>query len=144
MARVLDLTRHSAIYAGRLLAESGHDVIRVEDPAGDSIRRLGPYLGGAPHLEHGAYHLFFNAGKRSLALNPVAAEGRDVLTRLLERADVVIAGAPLPLDEAAIRAINPHLVLTIVEGDERPELCAYARAGLLSITGHPGATPVLM
>ena len=45
MARVLDLTRQAAVYATRLLAEQGHEVIRVEAPAGDAVRRLGPFLG---------------------------------------------------------------------------------------------------
>ncbi len=144
MARVLDLTRQAAVYATRLLAEQGHEVIRVEAPAGDAVRRLGPFLGGVPDLEDGAYHQFFNAGKRSLALDVATVEGREVFARLVPSAEVIVASAPLPLDEAAIRALNPGVVLTVVTGDEQPELCAYARAGLLAITGHPGQAPVLM
>ena len=39
MARILDLTTHAAVYATRLLAEAGHDVVRVEPPEGDALRR---------------------------------------------------------------------------------------------------------
>jgi len=67
MARILDLTTHAAVYATRLLAEAGHDVVRVEPPDGDALRRLEPVLGDPADLERGAYHQFFNAGKRSVA-----------------------------------------------------------------------------
>ena len=63
MSRVIDLAGHSAVYATRLLAESGHDVVRVEPPQGDDLRRLGPLPRNQVDLEHGAYHQFLNAGK---------------------------------------------------------------------------------
>lgn len=143
MARILDLTTHAAVYATRLLAEAGHDVIRIEPPAGDALRRLPPFLGDPPDLERGAYHQFLNAGKRSLALDTSADSGRATLLALGRTADAVVATLPLPVAEAALLEANPRLVLTTVE-DEDPELCAYARSGLLSITGHPGAEPALL
>ncbi len=78
MSRVIDLAGHSAVYATRLLAESGHDVVRVEPPQGDDLRRLGPFLGDQIDLEHGAYHQFLNAGKRSLTLDLKSSSGRQV------------------------------------------------------------------
>src|SRR6266508_1474644 len=137
MARILDLAPHPGIYAGRLLAETGHDVIRVEPPSGDAIRRLGPYLGDDPDLERGAFHQFFNAGKRSLALDLDSPSGIEVLDQLLATADAVIA-SELPRDPAQLREAYPRLVVTVLEGEEEPELCRYARSGLLSLTGHPG------
>jgi crotonobetainyl-CoA:carnitine CoA-transferase CaiB-like acyl-CoA transferase len=144
MARVLDLTRPAAVYATRLLAEAGHEVIRIESPAGDAVRRQGPFLGHMPDVEGGAFHQFFNSGKRSLALDVHTSEGRQAFANLVPTADVIVASDPLPISETEIRKLNPGVVLTIVTGDERPELCAYARAGLLAITGHPGQRPVLM
>jgi crotonobetainyl-CoA:carnitine CoA-transferase CaiB-like acyl-CoA transferase len=144
VGRILDLTRLAGVYATRLLAEEGHDVIRIEDPAGDAVRRMGPYLWDAPDLEGGSYHQYFNAGKRSLALDVTTPESREVLERLVATADAIIASAPLPLDEARIRHLNPNVVLTVIANDELPELCLYAKTGLLAITGHPGQTPVLM
>ena len=87
MARVLDLTRQAAVYATRLLAEQGHEVIRVEAPAGDAVRRLGPFLGDVPDLEDGAYHQFFNAGKRSLALDVTPPRARGVRRLILRPGD---------------------------------------------------------
>jgi formyl-CoA transferase len=141
---VLDLTRLPAVYATRLLAEQGYDVIRVEAPSGDDVRRLGPFLGESPDLEGGAYHQFFNSGKRSLALDTTGPDGREVFERLVATADAIVASTPLPIGEARIRELSPNAVLTIVAKDDLPEICAYARAGLLSLTGHPGAPPVLM
>ena len=63
MSRVIDLAGHSAVYATRLLAETGHDVVRIEPREGDDLRRLGPLLGPKFDLEQGAYHQFLNAGK---------------------------------------------------------------------------------
>src|SRR5579871_656049 len=136
MSRVLDLTRLSAIYATRLLAEQGHDVIRIEMPGGDDVRRMGPFLSAEPSIEDGAFHQFFNAGKRSLTLDIATDDGREVLSRLIATVDTIVAMDPLPLDEAEIRHLSPDVVLAVVGGDELPELCAYARGGLLSLTGH--------
>jgi crotonobetainyl-CoA:carnitine CoA-transferase CaiB-like acyl-CoA transferase len=144
VARALDLTSQAGVYATRLLAEQGHEVIRVESPRGDALRRLGPFLGGVPDIEDGAYHQFFNAGKQSLAVDIMSAEGREIFERLIKTADVVVASDPLPLSAAEIQALNPGLVITMLTEEDRPELCAYARSGLLSITGHPGSMPVLM
>lgn len=143
MARIVDLTAHPAIYATRLFVEEGHEVIRVEPRGGDEIRRLSPFLSDREDLEHGAYHQFLNAGKKSVTLDTHTPDAQRILLQLCASADVVIASAPLPVDEAAISEPNPRLVLTIAT-DGSPEICAYARSGLLSITGHPGQRPVLM
>ena len=144
MARIIDLTAHSAVYATRLFAETGHDIIRVEPREGDALRWLGPHLGGTPDIEHGAYHQFLNAGKRSMTLDLSSTAGQGVFLDLVRTADVLIANLPLPVDEARITEANPRLVLTEVVDDVPEELCAYARSGLLSITGHPGQRPALM
>ena len=47
MARVIDLAGLSGAYGARVLVEGGHDVIRVEPPSGDDLRRLGPFVGNA-------------------------------------------------------------------------------------------------
>ena len=144
MARIVDLTGLAGVYATRLLVEAGHTVIRVEAPGGDSVRRLGPLLGdrGIPDVERGAYHAFHNAGKKSVALDLARPAARDVLARLLERVDAVVANGVLPLDEARLDHENPRLVRVRI--DDEPELIAYARSGLLSITGHAGQEPVVL
>lgn len=143
MSRIIDLAEHSGAYAARLLAETGHDVIRIEPPSGGALRRLGPYLGGKPGLETGSYHQFMNAGKRSLTLNFNSPACRRIFLDLVNSADAMIANLPLPIDEATLLKARPNLVLTKIE-DGEPELCAVARSGLLAITGHPRQRPALL
>jgi CoA:oxalate CoA-transferase len=142
MARILDLTTMVGAYGTRVLAELGHDVVRVEDRAGDALRRAAPNL-GAGGLETGAFHQFLNAGKRSVALDLATAEGRRILLALAKGADAVVASAPLPLSEDELLAAKRDLVVVLVD-DGPPELCAYASSGLLAITGDPESKPVLM
>ena len=144
MARIIDLTAHSAVYATRLLVESGHEVVRVEPPGGDALRRLEPFLGDAPDLERGAYHLFLNAGKQSMTLDLENAAGREIFLSLASAADAVVGQTPFPVSREALTQANPRLVTVEVEDDATPELCAYARAGLLAITGHPGHRPAVL
>jgi crotonobetainyl-CoA:carnitine CoA-transferase CaiB-like acyl-CoA transferase len=143
MARLVDLTSVSGAYGTRLLAEAGHDVVRIEPPAGDALRRLGPFVGDVPGRERGAFHQFVNAGKRSLSLNLDTADGRAVLLALVERSDAVVGSLPLPVAERSLRAHQPRLVLTLVE-EAPPELCAIARSGLLSLVGFPEGLPIAL
>jgi crotonobetainyl-CoA:carnitine CoA-transferase CaiB-like acyl-CoA transferase len=66
--RVIELgERVAAPYCGRLFAESGAEVIKVEPPGGDVTRRWGPFPGDEPDPEHSGLFHFLNADKRSLA-----------------------------------------------------------------------------
>jgi CoA:oxalate CoA-transferase len=141
--RMIDLTSIIGAYATRLFAEAGHEVIRVEPSGGDNVRRLPPCLHGKQDLEHGAYHQFLNAGKKSITLNLDEAEDRKRFLDLLGTADMLMADDPLPIDEQACMAANPRLVLTKIT-DDAPELCAVARSGLMSLTGHPDRPPVTL
>ena len=143
MLRVIDLTTLSGAYAARLFAEHGHEVIRVEPAEGDELRSLAPFLREREDLEHGAFHQFLNAGKKSATLDLNSPEGRQRLLGLLAEADILVANFPLPMDESACFAANPKLVLTKII-DDQPELCAVARSGLMSLTGHPDRAPVTL
>ena len=139
--RVIDLGFLAGAYAARLLAESGHDVIRIDSPGGDAVRRTGPFLGDASGLEHGAFHHFLNAGKRSLSLNVDSAAGWRLFLELARTADAVVTSHRLPMDQDP--SPKGNLVWTELEETE-DELCAYARSGLLSLTGHRDGRPMLM
>jgi crotonobetainyl-CoA:carnitine CoA-transferase CaiB-like acyl-CoA transferase len=143
MARIVDLTGEAGAYGTRLLAEMGHTVVRVEPASGDAVRRLGPFLGGEPDLESGAFHRFWNAGKQSFTPHLGTEEGRRQLLELVRRSDALVASLPLPVDEAQLMEANPDLVLVRLD-DGAPELCLYARSGLMAITGDPSSSPVLM
>lgn len=85
--RVIDLTRVlGGPYCTQILGDYGAEVIKIEPPQGDETRDWGP-----PFDEGDAsYFIGVNRSKRSLGLDLARPEGRDVLLRLLERADVVI------------------------------------------------------
>ena len=138
--RVIDLGSLAGAYATRLLAESGHDVIRIDPAGGDSVRRTGPFLGDAPDLEQGAFHRFLNTGKRSFSLNLESRTGWQVFVELVQTADAVVTSRRLPMAGETARA---DLVWTDVE-EEEDELCAYARSGLLSLTGPRDGRPTLL
>jgi CoA:oxalate CoA-transferase len=143
MARILDLTGPAGAYGTRLLAELGHDVVRIESPTGDSLRALPPHIGGATGSETGAFHQFMNAGKRSVALDLATQQGLGVLLALAAKADAVVASSSLAIDTAALSGTNPSLIVVRLD-DSQPELIAFARSGLLSITGQPDGTPAVL
>jgi crotonobetainyl-CoA:carnitine CoA-transferase CaiB-like acyl-CoA transferase len=104
----------AAAYCARLLADLGADVIKVEPPAGDPSRRIGPFPD--PAADFGAVFLYCNSDKRGITLDDRLASGLDVLQRLLARAAVVITDADrteldrLGLSPAQLSADHPALV----------------------------------
>jgi crotonobetainyl-CoA:carnitine CoA-transferase CaiB-like acyl-CoA transferase len=143
MGRIVELTDLAGAYASRLFAEQGHEVIRLESPAGDPVRSLPPFVADAMNGENSAYHQFLNAGKKSLALNLESPAGREIFSRLIAKADVLIMGRAQPFDEARLREANLKLVITKID-DEDPDICAMARSGLMSLTGQPDKSPMVL
>src|SRR5829696_8724513 len=141
--RVLDLTGLEAAYAGRVMAEAGAEVVRV-DPVGTSS------LAGDP------LHEYFNAGKASVTLDPARSDGAALLRALAAWADIVVESQPAAwwaatgLTPEGLVAELPALVLVSVETDEpgldarSAELLASARAGLMSITGEADGPPLVV
>ena len=166
--RVLDLTHYIAgPYCTRLMAGLGADVVKVErPPTGDPVRRLGPFsssparaaiTGRATPVEDGAWHLYLNAGKRSVGLDLKAAEGRRLALEMAAQADVLVENfAPGTLDRLGIgyqelKRSNPALVVTSISnfGQTGPyrdwraaEANLYAMGGLMNITGEPDQEPL--
>ena len=102
--RVIEIASGLAVaQCGRLLAQSGAEVIRIEPPGGDGIRHAGPFKDDRPDLDGGGLHRVLNAGKRSVALDVTTAEGADALEPLLRGSALLIASwrtpAALPLAE---------------------------------------------
>ena len=156
--RVLDLTNVLAgPFCAYQLALLGADVVKIEVPdGGDLARQLGadPAL-NARHM--GASFLAQNAGKRSVTLNLKKAEGKDVLRRLVESADVLVENfrpgvmARLGLAYQDLAAVNPRLVYCAISGfgQEGPMKTAPAYdqniqvlSGLMSVTGTPESAPL--
>jgi benzylsuccinate CoA-transferase BbsE subunit/naphthyl-2-methylsuccinate CoA transferase subunit len=149
--RVVDLTDERAIYAAKLLADLGADVVRPEPAGGDPLRRRGPRT----TTDESLWYAFFASGRRFVTLAPETAEGRDRLQRLVEVADIVLtcdgAFAADAVDLTAARARRPALVHVAVSsfGDDgpwrdflAPDLVAGALGGAVATTGTPDTTPL--
>ncbi len=163
--KVLDLTHYIAgPYCTKLLSGLGADVIKVERlDMGDGVRWLGPFASGvempsgtaAP--EDGAWFLYLNTAKQSLALDLKSDEGRRVVLELAAKADILVENfAPggmesLGLSYGELKRANPALVVTSISnfGQTGPyrdwkasELNLYAIGGLMNITGEPEQEPL--
>jgi crotonobetainyl-CoA:carnitine CoA-transferase CaiB-like acyl-CoA transferase len=111
--RVLDLT--SVVmgpYATSILAELGADVIKVEPPGGEVMRKSGPMR----HADMGHFYLAINRNKRSVVLDLKRSEAREVLLRLVRDCDVLVynirpqAMERLGLGYETLRELNPRLL----------------------------------
>ncbi|MDL1860195.1 CoA transferase [Betaproteobacteria bacterium PRO7] len=152
--RVLELAQIMAgPTAGMMLADMGADVIKVEKlPGGDDARGYQePRVNGIS-----APFLILNRNKRGIALNLKHPRGRDVLLRLVRDADVLTENyrlgtlEKLGLGYDVLAQVNPGLIYCAVSGYGRTgpyadkggfDLIAQGFAGLMSITGEPGAPP---
>ena len=117
-------------YCAKLLGDLGAEVIKVEAPGrGDSARRFGPFPGDEPHPERSGLYLFLNTNKRSLTLDPSMPTGRELFTRLLSRADVLVEATQpgtmkrMGLDYDVLRELNPRLVYVSISayGQDGPQ-----------------------
>ena len=147
---VVDLTRVlSGPYCTMILADLGARVIKVEQPGkGDDTRHWGPpFLG-----KESAYFLSINRNKESITLDFKPQEGRQILERLIEKADVFVENfRPGTIDRHgfgwdAMHARFPRLVYASISGygqtGPRRDEAGYdavmqAEGGLMSVTGDP-------
>ncbi|MFJ5368539.1 CaiB/BaiF CoA transferase family protein [Bosea sp. CER48] len=150
--KVLDLTR---VRAGptcvRVFADFGADVIKVESPPGvDPNENM-----SGPRLGYDMQNLHRN--KRSLALNLKTAEGRAILMKLVDEADLLVENfrpdvkERLGLDFETLHARNPRLILVSISGFGQSgpyrtragfDQIAQGMGGMMSVTGLPGQGPV--
>jgi crotonobetainyl-CoA:carnitine CoA-transferase CaiB-like acyl-CoA transferase len=142
--RVVDLTDEKGFFCGRILADMGADVIKIEVPDGDPVRSKPPFLGHEPHPERSITWLAYNAGKRGITLDVAANEGRQILDRLLASADALIESYDPPhlramrLAYEELAAVHPHLVVCSITPFGRSGPYAEHRATDLSIVAMGG------
>ncbi len=156
--RVLDLTGRMGGYCGLLLANLGADVILIEPPAGDPMRREGPFKNDRPDPEGSLSFAAYHANKSGIVLNLENDENRESLRQLARRADVLVEDKPagyldrLGLGYRALQSLNPGLVMTSITGFgqsgpyrdfKAPNIVAFAMGGLMNLCGHPGRPPLM-
>lgn len=143
--RALDLTNRLGWLCGKVLADLGVDVIKLEPPGGD------------PGRSDRYAWLAFNAGKRSVVVDFGSSAGRDVFLQMVPRADFVLSTftpawlARLRLGWPELSKLNPRLVMTSITpyGMDAPDpeapasdLEIMAAGGPVSLAGDPDRPPV--
>jgi crotonobetainyl-CoA:carnitine CoA-transferase CaiB-like acyl-CoA transferase len=92
--KVLDLTDEKGFLCGKILADLGADVIKIEPPGGDPSRRLSAYWKDDPDPEKSLYWFAYNSNKRGITLNLESADGQAIFKKLVMKADFVIESFP--------------------------------------------------
>ena len=92
--RVLELSGPVSAYGGRLLADIGADVVKVELPAGDELRRQGPFAGRRSDPERSLTFAYYHANKRGIVLDYRSPEALGTLAELGTYANVVLLTTP--------------------------------------------------
>jgi len=147
--KVLDFGRYIAgPFCGALLADYGAEVIRIERVNGSEDRYVTPVTEDG----QGAMFLQLNRNKLGLTLNPTKEKGKEIIKKLVERSDIVIANLPeqtlksMSLDYERLKVINPGIILTsnTAFGTSGPyaervgfDGVAQAMSGAMDMTGDP-------
>ncbi len=154
--RVLDLSDLAGQYAGRLLADLGAEVIKIEPPGGDPVRSLPPFAGDEPGPDRSLRWLAYNSNKSSVVIDIETDDGRQQLLDLVQSTDVVLDSfepgylASIGLSDEALRDANPRLITVSVTpfGESGPygnylgsDLHAIAMSGLTTIQGDDEQPP---
>jgi crotonobetainyl-CoA:carnitine CoA-transferase CaiB-like acyl-CoA transferase len=154
--RALDLTGLSGQLAGRMLADLGMEVIKIEPPGGDPVRNLVPFITAANGAKLSTTFAHLNAGKHSKVVDLDSEPGRAEFRKLVESADVVLESfQPGELDAKGLgykelAAINPGIVMASITcfGQTGPkknllynDLVGLAESGILYVCGDPSTAP---
>lgn len=155
--KVLDFTGELGPYTGKMFAGLGASVILVEPISGSRLRRVGPFFQNRPGQDTSLPHLYFNGGKRSLALNLAGEHGRWIFRDLCTRVDLLIESAApgyldgLGLSYEVLSKDNKKLVQTSItpfgrsgplSGCVASDITCAALSGFLHLAGVDDDKPV--
>ncbi len=154
--RALDLTDLSGQLCGRILADLGMEVIKIEPPGGDLVRRLPPFVTSPDGKQLSTTFAHLNSGKESKVLDLEREAGRADFRALVGKADAVIESfmpgkmESLGLGYKNLSAMSPGIVMASITafGQTGPksryvwsDLVALAVSGFLYISGDPSMAP---
>ena len=148
----------SAPFCGKLLADYGAEVVKIETPStGDVTRSVGPFVKDEPNLEASIPFLYLNTNKSSVTLNVFSRMGKAILSDLLLGSDIIVYNLP-PEDMAAagldlgfLRDVNPRLISTSItpfglsgsyRDYEASDIIVYALSGLMYHSGDSDREPL--
>lgn len=111
----------SGPYCGKLLADLGAEVIKIERPGlGDKARSHGPFPQDIPHPEKSGTFLYLNTNKLGVTLNVRSTTGAEIFKQLVKQADILVENNPpreveeLGFDYESLKKLNPRLVMTSI------------------------------
>jgi crotonobetainyl-CoA:carnitine CoA-transferase CaiB-like acyl-CoA transferase len=155
--RVLDLTDEKGFLCGKLLADLGAEVIKVERPGGEPSRNIQPFYQDIPHPEKSLNWFAFNLNKKGITLDIETADGKAIFQKLVQRSDFIIESFPvghldsLGLGYSVLSELKPSIILTSItpfgqrgpyKGYKGSDLTLLAMGGFLYITGYPDRPPM--
>lgn len=161
--RVLDAANRLGAFGGRLLADFGADVVKIEPPGGGALRRVPPFAHGRMGRDHVGESLafgYFEANKRGIVLDVGAESSREVLRGLAVGADVVLLspsetepvvgfgvvedGVELAPASAIVVVVTPFGATGPLRNWRATHLISCALAGLLIQQGPVEGPPVVI
>jgi crotonobetainyl-CoA:carnitine CoA-transferase CaiB-like acyl-CoA transferase len=157
--RMLDLADEKGALCGKMFADMGADVIKVEPPGGCPTRRIPPFLDDQPGPDRSLYAIAYHAGKRSVTANLAVHEGRELVAALAAKCDFLVESFPLGhldsiglgYDELARN--NPRLIYASILpfADTGPgrdyqwaDIISWAAGGAMFMMGDTGKPPLEM
>jgi len=155
--RALDLTDDKGFLCGKILADLGVDVIKVEPPGGEPSRRIGPFWHDIPDPEKSLYWFAYNSNKRGITLNLETRDGKEIFKTLAKKSDFVIESfKPGYLDTiglgfSVLSGLNKGIILTSItpfgltgpyKDYEGSDLVIMGMSGQLYLTGDADRPPV--
>jgi benzylsuccinate CoA-transferase BbsE subunit len=155
--RVMDLSNGGSMFCGRILADLGADVVKIETPGGDASRSIGPFYHDIHDPDKSLYWFAYNLGKRNITLDLTTAEGRDIFRKLAAKTDCIIESFKpgfldsLELGYKDLSKINPGIILTSITpyGQTGPyadykasDITLVGMGGLSYITGYANGEPM--
>lgn len=155
--RALDLTEGGFNWCGKVLADLGADVIKVEPPGGSFTRYRGPFYKDSPHPERSLFWYSYCLNKRGITLDLECADGRELFKKLVSGADFVLESfAPgymgsLGLGYESLSSINPGLVMVSMSpfGQTGPraeykatDIVGWSMGGMQYLSGDDDRPPV--
>jgi crotonobetainyl-CoA:carnitine CoA-transferase CaiB-like acyl-CoA transferase len=155
--RALDLTDEKGFFCGKILAELGVDVIKVEKPGGDLSRNVGPFWGDQQDPEKSLYWFSYNSSKRGITLDLEKEDGKRLFRELVKTADFIIESfSPGYLDKLGLGypdlcQVKKDVILTSITpfGQQGPyrdyqavDLTIMGMAGEIFLTGDSDRRPL--
>lgn len=155
--RVLDLTDAKGLFCGRVLADLGADVIKIERPGGDQARDVGPFYNDFVHKEKSLSWFYMNLNKRGITLDMEKVDGKEIFKRLVQTADFVIESFDpgymdgLGLDYEELEKINPRIIVVSItpygrtgphKDFKHSDLTTWAMGGMMNLCGDSDRAPV--